>query len=152
MGQKEVSMIRKSFQNIGNLFTNENREKDIQRSRKELVMKTNGKKRIFALLMCAMMIISSMSVWAGYGSKVIGGTSSDRATCELYLSSSLGQAFTTPDSSGTVVSTAIAVLCSNKQTYSSSGSSSASRSVSGAVSAVSTHQAGPYYGTLDILV
>ena len=117
MGQEEVSVIRKSFEDTGNLFSNENLEKDIYRSRKELIMKTNGKKRIFALLMCVMMIVSSMSVLAAYTSATIGSTSSDRALCELHLSSTSGRAYTTPESAGTTVSTTIDVSNVHQQHY-----------------------------------
>ena len=151
MGQEEVSVIIKSYEDNGNLFSNENREKDIHRSRKELIMKTNGKKRIFALLMCVMIIVSSMSVWAAYNSATIGGTSSDRALCELYLTSTSGRAYTTPESAGTTVSTTIDVTCNSPGSPGSdSGSSSASVSVRNAAGAHSTHQAGPYYKSLRV--
>ena len=151
MGQEEVSVIRKSYEDNGNLFSNENREKDIHRSRKELIMKTNGKKRIFALLMCVMIIVSSMSVWAAYDSATIGSTSSDRALCELYLSSTLGQAFTTPSSIANTVETTIDVTCNTGGIPGDAeGASVATVSVRKAATAYSTHQAGPYYTTLFV--
>ena len=153
MGQEEVSVIVKSFEDNGNLFSNENREKDIHRSRKEIIMKTNGKKRVFALLMCVMMIISSMSVWAAYASATIGSTSSDRALCELSLTSTSGRAYTTPDSVATTVSTTIDVTCKDAGTPGyASGTSSAIVSVRRAAAAYSTHQAGPYHKSLNVIL
>ena len=151
MGQEEVSVIIKSFEDNGNLFSNENREKDIQISRKELVMKTNGKKRMFALLMCVMMIMSSMSVWAAYASRIIGDPpAAEHALCELYLSSSKGQAFTTVYTNLLQVTTQIAVRSSSGGSGSGSGVSVATATGSNLVSAYSTHEAGPYYGTLSV--
>ena len=150
MGQEEVSAMRNLFDDSCNFFFNENLKMNIQISRKELIMKTNGKKRIFALLMCVMMIVSSMSVWAAYNSKTIGAGSSDSALCELYLSKTSGSAYTTPNSAGTAVSTAIsAVNTSNKYT-SSDGGSYASVSGSNFATALSNHQAGAYFTSLQV--
>lgn len=148
MNQEEVSVIRKSFEDNGTLISNENHEKDVYRSRKDLVMKTNGKKRMFALLMCAMMIISTMSVWAAYKGTTIGKTAEDQALCELYLSSTLGQAFTTPSSTANTVATTISVI--GETSRSDGGASVATVSVRNAISAISTHQAGPYYTSLTV--
>ena len=152
MGQEEVSVMRKSFDDMCNLFLNENHEMDIQKSRKELIMKTNGKKRIFALLMCTMMIISSMSVWAAYASKTIGDPpAAEHALCELYLSSSKGQAFTTVYTNLLVpVVTSIAARNSSGAPKSDSGASVATVTGSNFKIATSTHQAGPYFGSLSV--
>ncbi len=150
MGQEEVSVIRKAFEDNGNLFSKENREKDIQISGKELTMKTNGKKRIFALLMCVIMIVSSMSVWAAYASATIGSTSSDRAFCELSLEGDYGRAYTTPNSPSTSVTTAIAVMNREGRMYSNDGASYAYRYVNNAATATSTHQAGIYRTSLTV--
>lgn len=163
MGQEEVSVIRKSFEDNGNLFSNENREKDIHRSRKELIMKTNGKKRIFALLMCVMMIVSSMSVWAGVTSKVIGSVAVDRATLTLYAYTRSAKAMTTPDHSMDCYTEVFTV----KGVYNSDGElidgeadygsgttvAIANRTGSGnSTYAHSRHQAGSLYSTLQVNV
>lgn len=150
MGQEEVSEIRDLFASECNLLLWKPNRKDASASGKESYMKTNGKKRIFALLMCVMMIVASMSVLAASRYTTIGGTSSDRAECSLYLSSSLGQAFTTPMSPSSSVSTEIAVMDGDGVTYKNSGSTSASVSRSGLYAAGSSHRSGPYYTTLAI--
>ena len=125
--------------------------KDASSSGKEPYMKTNGKKRTFALLMCVMMIVSSMSVWAGYDSETIGGaTHDDQALCELYLSSSKGQAFTTPYSNLLSVTTSITVKNSSNVNSYASGTSVATISKSNLIAAYSYHQAGPYSTSLTI--
>jgi len=150
MGQEVVSEMGKSFDDNCNLFFNENLEMDIQISRKEIIMKSNGKKRIFALLMCVMMIGSSMSVWAAYASRTIGTTPNERAFCELSLEDDYGRAYTTPVSPSTSVTTAIAVIDNNGNMFSNDGSRSAYRYAANAVAAASTHQAGVYYTSLDV--
>ena len=152
MGQEEVSVIRKSFEDNGNLISKENREKDIQISGKELVMKTNGKKRIFVLLMCVMMIMSSMSVWAAYASRTIGGDRpNEQALCELYLTSSKGQAFTTVNTNLLPVETTIVVKNSSlEEVGSNEGESVATVRKNGLAYADSTHKAGPYYITISV--
>ena len=152
MGQEEVSVIIKPFEDNGNLFSNENREKDIQISGKELVMKTNGKKRIFALLMCVMMIVSSMSVWAAYVSKTIGVPAEDHALCELYLTTSIGRAFTTPASTANTIETTIKVETTSGDEFWAFGTTSATISKKNLSYAESTHQAGPYYATLSVYI
>ena len=114
-------------------------------------MKTNIKKRTFVLLMCAMVIISSMGVWAAYDSAIIGSTASDRAVCEINLTSTSGKAYTTPDSAATTVRTTINVTCNSPGSPgSATGTSSAIVSVRNAAGAQSSHQAGPYYTTLRV--
>lgn len=148
MGQEEVSAMRNLFDDSCNFFFNENLKMNIQISRKELIMKTNGKKRIFALLMCVMMIVSSMSVWAAYGSKTIGSTPAEQAFCELTRTSTSGKAYTTPNSPSISVTTAVAVTTKNGDIYSNDGTTSAIRYATNVVAATSTHQAGIYYGTI----
>lgn len=113
-------------------------------------MKTNGKKRIFALLMCTMMIISSMSVWGAYASRTIGDIPREQSLCELYLSSSKGQAFTTPNTPSMSLATSIQVRSSTNSTYVDSGTSVATVTKSNLISAYSAHQGGPYYTTLAV--
>ena len=150
MGQEEVSVMGDSFIYQRNFVLTEKLIKDNIISGKEIIMKTNGKKRIFALLLCVMMIGSSMSAFAAlrYNSMTIGPVQPEQAFCELLLDTNYGQAFTTPNTVSISVSTAIAVLNKSGKTYSSSGTRSAYVSVANTVSAASTHQAGIYNGTL----
>ena len=114
-------------------------------------MKTNGKKRIFALLMCVMMIVSSMSVFAAYRSRTIGDLPSEQALCELTLEPSYARASTIPVyNSSIAVATELAVMDGDGNTYHAYGTSVASISRSTLYAAGSSHQAGPYYTTLAI--
>ena len=90
MGLEEVSEVDDLSMLSCNLELCKPNMKDARTSGKESFMKTNSKKRIIALLMCAIMIVSTMNVWAAYASRTIGQTAEDKALCELYLSSSLG--------------------------------------------------------------
>ena len=151
MGQEEVSEIRDLFASKCNLELCKPNMKDASASGKESYMKTNGKKRIFALLLCVMMVVSSMSVWAAYRSRTIGSHPNEQAFCELSLSSSYGEASTTPvNNVGMTLATELAVMDGNGVTYRAYGASVASISRSTLYAAGSSHQAGSFYTTLAI--
>ena len=44
-------------------------------------MKPNSKKKIFILLMCATMFLSTMSIWAGYDSATLGDIPREQSLC-----------------------------------------------------------------------
>ena len=151
MGQEDVSVMRERIYEKLNFCIHKTTTWDTQRSRKEKIMKMNGKKRIFALLMCVMMIVSSMSVWAAYTSRTIGDIPREQAECELYLTSSFAEASTIPITNyALAVSTAISAVNRSNTYTSSDGSSYCSVSGSKFVTALSTHQAGPFYTSLQL--
>lgn len=126
--------------------------KDASASGKESYMKTNGQKRTFALLLCVMMIVSSMSVWAAEAELGGGGL---YATCGIYVNRSSGSARTTPLDSGNSYLCRTTLRLCNYGNDNSLGSGSGTTDVSvnayssGSVDyGVSTHYIGTYYTSL----
>lgn len=150
MGQEEVSEMREAFNDECNSVVGEKFIKDIEMSGKGITMKTRGKKRIFALLMCVIMLVSTMSVWAAYTSRTIGSMPNEKALCELYMNTNSGEAYTTPVSSAVSVTTAVAVTDIDGNVRRDDWSTSAYAYLKNVIAAASTHQAGLYYTSLDL--
>ena len=107
-----------------------------------------NKKRLFAIIMCVMLIISSMAVWAA--SKEIG-VGNEKATCTLTISGATGTAKTLPVYSGNSCQTTIQLYTEKGADNSASGSTSCSARQSSHYAitmATSTHRCGSAYGTL----
>lgn len=57
-------------------------------------MEKNIKKRMFALIMCVVLIVSSMSVLADDYAEI--GAGNERATCYVFIDGQYAKAYTTP--------------------------------------------------------
>lgn len=113
-------------------------------------MKITAKKRIFALVMCAMLVISSISVFAANYAEI--GVGDEKATCSVSCYTAYGIAKTTPFNSGISCSTTIQLFDSTGlPNNNGSGSTSISVRTYGAKAlgrAESTHRAGTFYTSL----
>ena len=123
--------------------------KDASASGKESFMKTNGKKRTFALLLCVMMIVSAIGVSAAF-TQVGYGT--ERAECYLDCFSTNAVAQTIPTHQGNTVSTYVVIRSANGNFINEASGSTyakATRVNNMAVAyAESTHRINTFYATL----
>ena len=115
------------------------------KKRKEYNM---NKKRVFALIMCAMLIVSAMSIWAASAEIGVGN---EKASCYLELSGAVARAQTIPVYSGNSCQTTVQIYNTRYAEDTSIGTTSVSTRWSGAYEiskAYSTHRCGSGYTTL----
>ena len=108
-----------------------------------------NKKRIFVIIMCAMMIVSSVSIWAASTEIGVGN---EQASCSLTVASAYGTAKTTPLYSGNTCKTTIQLFATigGADTYGEGTTSASARKSAGKTIgwAESTHRCGSGYATL----